>query len=116
MKVFCLFLVGVVIHLSEQSFLWIDPSKPKEPIKTQLLTAEAAKGNRFIVNIVEYSYINNTMVKTPNKFRCIGTLVSENFVLTTANCVKTQIGTHIGVQFETMRDDTNEIGCEFLNQ
>jgi hypothetical protein len=112
MKVFTLFLIGVLIHLSESSFVWFDSSKPSNPKPKEY----AATGSRFIVNIVEYQFINNTHEKSANKFRCIGTLVSENHVVTTANCVTVPIGTHIGVQFETIREDTNEIGCEYGGQ
>ncbi|KAG5680167.1 hypothetical protein PVAND_009692 [Polypedilum vanderplanki] len=106
MKVFILILLfGVLLPLSEQSFIWNDSSKTQDKDKVY-----GTPGSRFIVNIVEYQFINNTYEKTPSKFRCIGTLVSENHVITTASCVDVPIGSHIGVQFETVKEETNELG------
>jgi hypothetical protein len=112
MIIFRIFLIVLLIHLTVSYsliFVWFNKSKfsnsePKE---------NAATGSAFTVNIVGFQLINNSHEKSANRFLCIGTLVSENYVVTTANCVTVPIGTHIGVQFDTNRGDTNEIRGEY---
>lgn len=104
MKSFTFLILTIFVYLTDQSFLY----SPKNQQKVSTSNA-----NRFIVNIVEYSYVNGT--KTAGKFRCLGTLILEDFVLTTASCVARPENIEIGIQFETIKESANDVGCKLLS-
>lgn len=106
MKLSILLFFGALLSLSDQSFVWFDSSKNEK----------AAPSSRFIVNVVEYSFVNNTEVKTSHKFRCLGILVASDYILTTASCAKTDIGIHIGIQFPSTSENVNEPTRERIQQ
>ena len=79
-----------VNYLSTNTFrLWID----------EVLRADSNDrhvSSQFIVNVVEF----NSRVSASEQFRCVGTLINQHHVLTTASCVQTTSNFHfvIGVQ------------------
>ncbi|CAG9804843.1 unnamed protein product [Chironomus riparius] len=99
MKSLTFLIITISVYLTDQSFLYSPKSQQK---------VSTSNTNRFIVNIVEYSIVNGS--KTAGKFRCLGTLILEDFVVTTASCVARNEETQIGIQFETIKESANDIG------
>jgi secreted trypsin-like serine protease len=98
MKFLITLILAATFTFSQQSFIF-----NSDVNSTAKQTSEQAT-NRFIVNIVEYSFVNGTSnIKTAHKFRCLGLLIDTQYVLTTAECVHQQSNhsVHIGVQFTT---------------
>ncbi|XP_070500189.1 snake venom serine protease KN13-like [Chironomus tepperi] len=99
MKSLTVLILTISVYMTDQSFLYSPKNLPK---------VNTSNTNRFIVNIVEYSFVNGT--KTAGKFRCLGTLILKDFVLTTASCVARPDDVQIGIQFETIKENDNEVG------